>query len=111
MNKFNQIIMMDTNGKSHVVTLTSKELHKLQTQESKRTLKMGLGTLALSLCGRFVSNDKAKIALNACAFLGAIATNVSMLDTINKCDSPKAIDDCNAVLREIARSRGFEAVL
>lgn len=100
--------VIDTNGMTHTIDLTLKELAKLQTTESKRAFALGIGASAASVASIVCPRGAIKTALLAIGLCGTLATVVANDIATSKVSSDANVKKINTTLREICKDHGID---
>ena len=104
-----KLTIMDADAKLQEIELTFKDIMKMQTKESKRTVALGIGATALNLVS-FIVPKPFKMAVAGAGLVMTAATVVSNIDSINHCDDQDNLDHINSVIAEAATRNNVKYV-
>lgn len=91
----------------HEITLTTSDIARMQTKESKRTMAIGAISTICSLTSIIVPKPYKWALLGTGAALAAISVG-SAVDMANKVGSQENLGRINTVLREVCAREGFD---
>ena len=102
------ITVMGADGNTHEITLTLKDIIRMQTPEIKRTLCISANSVLASVVSMFMPRGTVKYATLGLGVVLAIATGISANDATNKAVNQENLDRINEVLRDVCTREGFE---
>ena len=102
-----KITVMGSDNQLHEVELTIKDIFKMQTKESKRTVVLGVAATALNVASIFVPKP-AKAIVAGTGMVLTIATAISNANAVDHFTDQENIDQINAVVADAAARKGFE---
>lgn len=102
------ITVMGADGNTHEITLILKDIIRMQTTETKRTLCISANSVLASVVSMFMPRGAAKYVTLGLGAVLAIATGISANDATKKAVNQENLDRINEVLRDVCAREGFE---
>ena len=103
-----KITVMGSDNQLHEITLSWKDISRMQTPETKRTLGISASSVLTSVVSMLMPKGTAKYVTLGLGTVLAIISGISANDAMKKCVSQENLDHINAVLHDVCAREGFE---